>query len=757
MIGQRLSHYQIVEKLGEGGMGTVYRARDLHLDRPVAIKVLRADAVRDPERQKRFVREAKAASALNHPNIVTIYDIDQADGVAFIAMEYVEGQALDALIRRGRLELEKALHYAVQIADALAKAHSTGIIHRDLKPSNLMVTEAELVKVLDFGLAKLVEPAGSGEQDKTASAEVSEGLKTEEGIILGTVAYMAPEQALGQAVDARSDIFSFGSVLYEMVTGRRAFSGQTRLSTLTAILWDQPRAASDLVREIPAELERILARCLEKDPNRRFPHMLDVKQRLEEVRAGGKGAGRGQEAIASIAVLPFADMSPQKDQEYFCDGIAEELINALSKVEGLRVASRTSSFQFKGRAEDIREIGAKLNARLILEGSVRRAGERLRVAAQLISVADGYHLWSERYDREMKDIFAVQDDISQAVVSTLKIKLLGKVAGHLVKRSTEDLEAYDLYLRGRSYWSKWHSEGMRKAVDFFERAIARDPTFAAAHAGLGYAYAMLGYWTMSPTEVLKKAKAAALKALEIDETLAEAHLSLGWILDFCDWDWSGAERELKRALELNPASADAHNAYGVLLSATGRPREALLENKKAYELDPLSVNVNGSLGCTLYFRREYDQAIEQFQKTLELEPGHPRAYYYLGRAYIAKSMFEPAVTALQQGGDCSGRDLRILGVLGHAYVLMGKRSEAERLRDELKLVPPKPGYPSFSLFSRALVHIGLGEKEPALQCLEQLYQERSTLLHWLKVDPLFDPLRPDGRFADLLRGMGLLA
>ncbi len=765
MIGQRVSHYRIMEKVGEGGMGAVYRARDLHLDRPLAIKVLRPQAIADPERKKRFVQEAKAASALNHPNIVTIYDIDRADGIDFIAMEYVQGKTLDQLIGRKGLTIGEALKYAAELAGALATAHAAGIVHRDIKPTNIMVTDKGFIKVLDFGLAKLAEPVGSDAFSSAQTGSFEKAPRTAEGTIVGTVAYMSPEQAEGKSVDSRSDIFSFGSVLYELVSGRRAFQGETTISTLAAVLREEPKPLKEVVSDVPAELEKMIARCLRKDPNRRFHHMMDLKVALEELGAelhnlakqresGMAKESRSPETPPSIAVLPFADMSPQRDQEYFCDGITEELINALAKVEGLRVASRTSAFQFKGKAEDIGKIGSQLKVRMVLEGSVRKAGDRLRVTAQLIDVAEGYHLWSERYDREMKDVFAVQDEISQAVVNTLRIKLLGQPSAHLVKRATENLEAYDLYLRARSYQNRWHAEGMKKAVEYYGRAVTIDPMYAAAYAGMAEAYAMLAYWTMSPIEIWNQAKVVALKALEIDDTLGEAHSSLGVILSFYDWDWAAAEREFKRAIGLNPAFTHAHTFYSVYLLAVGRLDEALIEIKRAIELDPLSLDTNGSLGCAFYFRREYDEAIEQFRKTLELDPSHPRAYYYLGRAYIGKAMFEEAVAALQRGSQCSGSDLRILGVLGHAYALMDKRNEAQKLLDEFK-APSKPGFPSFSVFSRALIHIGFGENDQAFECLEQLCEERSTLLHWPKVDPLFDSLRSDPRLQDLLRRIGL--
>jgi serine/threonine protein kinase/tetratricopeptide (TPR) repeat protein len=763
MIGRTLSHYRIEENLGEGGMGTVYRARDVRLDRNVAIKVLRVDAASDPERQKRFVREAKAASALNHPNIVTIYDIDRADGNDFIAMEYIQGNTLASLIGRKGVAPCDALIFAVDIVEALAAAHAAGIVHRDIKPTNIMVNDKGRVKVLDFGLAKLTEPVSADNLGSAQTSNFREAPQTAEGTIVGTVAYMSPEQAEGKPVDSRSDIFSFGAVLYELISGRRAFQGETTVSTLAAILREEPKPLRAMISDVPSELEKIISRCLRKDPNRRFHHMVDLRVSLEEVLSDlrnlaeqGEASAReehpGAEASPSIAVLPFADMSPQKDQEYFCDGITEELINALAKVEGLRVAARTSAFQFKGKAEDIGKIGTQLKVRMVLEGSVRKAGDRLRVTAQLINVADGYHLWSERYDREMKDVFAIQDEIARAVVDTLKIKLFGEVGRQLVKRYTEDLEAYDLYLRGHYYWNKWHSEAARKGIEYFERAIGKDPNYAPAYARLAECLACLGYWGISTGEVWKKAKTAAVKALEIDDTLAEAHVSLGVISSLCDWKWSEADKEFKRAIELNPGLAGAHSWYAVHLPAVGRLDEALAEAKVALRLDPLSMLTNGGLGSTLYIRREYDQAVDQLQKTLELDPANPRVYYYLGRSYIGKAMLEDASAALQRGSQSSGGDLRLLGVLGHCYALMRRRREAEKLLDELKSRQEPSNLAPFSL---ALIYVGFGDTGEAFLWLEKALEERSGGLRYLKVDPLLDSLRPNPRFNNLVERMGL--
>ena len=445
MTGKTISHYKILDKLGEGGMGVVYKARDSHLDRFVAVKVLPPEKVVDPLRKMRFVREAKSASALNHPNIITIYDIDEQDGVDFIVMEFVDGKTLEELIGREGLAVDESLKYAVQIADALAAAHEADIIHRDLKPGNVMVTGKGLVKVLDFGLAKLTEqPVGESDNTVTFQAE------TAADAIVGTPAYMSPEQVERKPLDTRSDIFSFGVVLYEILTGRRAFRRKTVISTMTAILREEPKPVSETMKDVPLELDKIVARCLRKDRGRRSQHMADVKLALEEVQ---RPSPQRPDSRPSVAVLPFVNMNRDEESEFFCDGITEDIINALTKVEGLRVAARSTSFQFKGESPKVREVGESLGVSAVLEGSVRRVGKRLRITTELVSVADGFQMWSERYDRVMEDIFDIQDEISRAIVETLKVKLVGEQKEQIVKRYTGNIEAYNLYLKGRFYWN----------------------------------------------------------------------------------------------------------------------------------------------------------------------------------------------------------------------------------------------------------------------------------------------------------------
>jgi serine/threonine-protein kinase len=748
MLGQRLGHYTILEKLGEGGMGVVYKARDTRLGRLVALKVLRGEKVAGAA--ERFAQEARAASALNHPNIITIYDIASEGGREFIVMEYLGGRTLDQLIGGNGLPAAEALKYAVEMADALASAHGAGIIHRDLKPTNFMLTERGTIKVLDFGLAKLTQEAAWTQSTQTLRAE------TQEGTILGTVSYMSPEQAEGRKVDARSDIFAFGAVLYEMLTGRRAFQKQSQIATLVAVLREDPPAMRAVAPETPAGVEKVVERCLRKDPERRYQQASEVKLVIEELLAecwpGARPAVAAEvpSKIPAIAVLPFIDLSPGKDQEYFCDGIAEEILNELAKLEGLRVAARTSAFRFKGKAEDITEIGRQLKVSAVLEGSVRKAGDRLRITAQLINVADGYHLWSERYDRRMEDIFAIQDEISQAIVESLKVKLRPET----VKRYTPKLPAYSHYLKGRHCWNKRSEEALRHGVEHFQQAIAEDPCYAPGYAGLADCYVMLGMQGfVAPRESMPRAKAAAQKALEIDASVAEAHASLGSARAVYDWDWSGAGKEFERALALNPGYATALHWYALFYLATnGQLEGAEREIRKAQDLDPLSLPIATDLAVILIFQRRFEDAIAQLASVRELDPSFYRVPWYLGRAYAGLGKWEEALRALLEAGALSPGEGRVEGALGHAYARAGERAKACEIIDQLMA---SSGRKYVEPASVAVVYAGLEERDRAFEWLGKALEQRSGYHIWLKVDPIWDPVRGDGRLAACLEKMGV--
>ena len=543
--GSILGPYEILAELGHGGMGVVYTARDPRLDRQVAIKILPPDLTRDDTAKQRFLLEAKAASALDHPNICTIHEINETDdGQLYLVMAYYEGETLKERIERGGLAVDDALGIATQVGLGLAEAHAAGIVHRDIKPANLLIAKGGVVKILDFGLAKL---AGT------------EGV-TQTGTTVGTVAYMSPEQARGQEVDHRTDIWSLGVVLYEMLSGQPPFQGENLLALSSAIQGDQP---ATLTNE-SSSLNGVVARALHKSRPQRYQAVGDLLDELRSVTAAALPVTN--QSAPSIAVLPFADMSPGKDQDYFCEGIAEEIINALAQLERLRVVARSSAFQFKGQSLDLRDVGKRLDVTTVLEGSVRTAGNRLRVTAQLINVSDGYHLWSERYDRDLEDVFAVQDDIARTVAEKLKVKLFGDGDAPLVAPSTDNLEAYDLVLKGRYHYLRIVGSSLEKSLECFTRALAVEPTYAQAHAGIAVVHAIQAVLSVAaPHAVMRKAREAADRALSIDKTVADAHAALALVLHFYEWDWAGAEREYRRTLDLNPGDSLARFCYAILL------------------------------------------------------------------------------------------------------------------------------------------------------------------------------------------------
>ena len=736
--GTRLGQYEIASLIGGGGMGVVYKAQDTRLKRQVAIKLLPPELTRDGTAKQRFLQEAQAASALDHPNICTIHEINETpDGQLYLVMACYEGETLKQKIERGPLPITDAIDAAVQVGQGLAKAHEAGITHRDIKPANLMLTVDGTVKILDFGLAKL---AGA------------EGI-TQTGTALGTVAYMSPEQLRGEEVDPRSDIWSLGVVLYEMVAGQRPFKGEQLQAVSVGILQGQPAPLTGSRTGVPAELERVVDRALAKAVADRYQTVADLLSELRTVKraldSGATAAAGAEKSVPSIAVLPFSNMSPDPEQEYFCDGIAEELIDALARLEGLRVVARTSAFQFKGQALDVGEIGKRLKVGTVLEGSVRKAGNRLRINAQLINASDGYHLWSERYDRNMDDVFAVQDDIARSVVEKLKVKLLGEVRESVVKRQAGNLEAYHCFLKGRHHLFSRYD--VRKAVEFFEQAVNHDPSYAQAYAGLASCFNILGvFGSLPPKVAFSKAKAAVDQALRIDDRLAEAHAALAMIRFFFDWNWSEAERAFTQALELNPAGIEAHCWYGLFLALVmDRPKEGLAKVKRAQVLDPVSAYASAIAGVIFYAARRYGEAIEKFQQALEMQPSHGLALRYLTLTYSACSRHNEAVASAQRVVSLMGRAPINLGVLGAILGRAGKRDEAQAVLTELEerarqeYVSPM----SFGLF------VGeLGQMDRAFEQLEKAYEERNPFLVGLRL-PTFDNVRPDPRFQALLHRM----
>jgi TolB-like protein/Tfp pilus assembly protein PilF/predicted Ser/Thr protein kinase len=688
-------------------MGEVHKAIDTRLGRTVAIKLL-FDTHTD-----RFEREARAIAALNHPHICTLYDV----GPDYLVMEYIEGIPLE-----GPLPAKEAARMALEIAGALEAAHAEGIVHRDLKPANILVTRSG-VKLLDFGLAK-VQPAAAAEGTVT---------QTQAGTILGSAGYMSPEQVRGQPADARSDIFSFGVVLYEMLSGRRAFDRGNAVSTMAAILHTEPGPI-----EAPPELASVMARCLRKSPSERFQNMAEVITALEVPEQDP-----GPNKDSCIAVLPFANMSGDKDNEYFSDGLAEEILNALTKLPELRVVARTSAFAFRGKDQDIRGIGETLGATHVLEGSVRKAGNRVRVAAQLIGIRDGCHLWSERYDREMTDIFAIQDEISEAIVNVLKLKLARTV------RRPVTPAAFEAYLRGRYFWNKRTESDLNRSIEYFNQALALDPGYALAHAGLADAFIVLGVFGLrAPSDAYPKAKAAALRAIDFDATLAEAYDSLGHVKAALDWDLPGAEQDYKRALELNPNYPSAGRGYGYILSLMQRHEEALAQLKGARDLDPLSMSVNAFLGLVSMKARRYDQGIAASRVAVELDPNNPQGHWILARALDAANQLPEALAEAEKAASLSGGSQPYNGHLGYAYARIGDRDRALEIVRKMQELA-KTRY--ISAYYLALIYATLGEPDLALASLEKAYEERDTRL--LEVfDPAFDILRSD---QDLVRRIGL--
>ncbi len=741
--GVRIGPYEIVGALGAGGMGEVYQARDTRLGRIVALKTLPADHIADADRKRRFLLEAQAASRLNHPNIVAIYDISEENSVSFIAMEYVAGATLEHLQAGGGLPLQDAMKYAVEIADALSAAHAAGILHRDLKPANIMVTgpaggHSGRIKLLDFGLARLIGPVLPG--DETATQ------RTLPGAIMGTAAYMSPEQAEGRNLDARSDIFSFGLILYEMLSGQRAFARDTWIATLAAILRDEPRPLREIRAAVPASLERHVARCLRKDPAQRFQTMLDVKRALVEADLLTVA---GEEA-PSIAVLPFVNLSADKENEYFSDGLAEEIINALAKVPELRVIARTSAFALRGKEQDLRAIGQRLKVSTILEGSVRRAGNRIRVTAQLIKIADESHLWSERYDREMTDIFAIQDDISQAIANALEVTLAAPA------RRAANIEAFQYYLQGLYWYQRYTADSLAKARESFERALVLDPGYAPAHAGLAVFCFGLGALGIKPmTEMAPLAKSAAEKTLAIDPALSEAHSVLGLVAGAVEYDWKLAALHFQAAMAAAPVPPLVRVRYALyFLTPLRRFQEAVVQYQQALETDPLSMMVHFGLSFALYCDRRYDDAIGHAARAVDLYPDYWLVHFAMGLALSQKGSVREAIASLETTMRLSPAFTLAAGFLAALYARSGNPSRAEELMEQVMASSPAR-YVSPACF--AVYHAALGQSDRMFECLQAALDQRDPYLTRMDAEPYFEPFRSDPRYLAVLDRMNLSA
>jgi eukaryotic-like serine/threonine-protein kinase len=738
--GLRIGPYEILSALGAGGMGEVYKARDTRLDRIVALKTLPADKLSDAERKRRFLLEARAASRLNHPNIVTIHDISEEDGVCLIAMEYIAGGSLQQVNTGDGLPLKDAMKYAAEIASALCAAHSAGIVHRDLKPANILITEDGRVKLVDFGLAKWVG-------DRAPAAETAT-MDTVPGAVVGTPGYMSPEQVEGRTVDARSDIFAFGLVLYELLSGQRAFQRDSWAATLAAVLHAEPAPLRELNPSIPASLERHVARCLRKDPSERFQTMLEASRALLDTASPEDAKEDIHDKAPSIAVLPFVNLSADKENEYFGDGLAEEILNALTKVPELRVIARTSAFAFRGKEENLRTIGQRLRVGTVLQGSVRSAGHRIRVTAQLIRVADESHLWSERYDRDMTDIFAIQDEISLAIANALQVKLTAP------RRGTASIEAFQNYLKGLYWYQRYTAENLARARESFEQALVLDPGYAEAHAGLAVFFYGLGALGIKPmVEMAPLARTAAKKALAIDRTLSEAHSVLGLVVGAVDFDWKSAEQHFHAAMASDPVPPLVRVRYALyFLTPLRRFEEAVEQYRKALETDPLSMMVHFGLSFAFCCQRRFGEAIEHARRAVDLYPDYWLVHFALGLALRQSGAIPQAIDSLRTTVRLSPAFTAAAGFLAALYATSGDPGSAEKLVNELV---ERSARHHVSPACFAIYHAALGQADRMFEFLQAALAERDPYLTRMDAEPYFEPFREDPRYCELLRQMEL--
>jgi serine/threonine-protein kinase len=855
MIGQKFSHYLIIEKLGAGGMGEVYLAEDERLGRKLALKILPEQFTQDADRVRRFEQEARAASALNHPNIITIYEIGrtpiEAGGLHFIATEFIEGETLRHRLNARKLNLREALDIAVQAAGALQAAHAASIVHRDIKPENMMIRPDGYIKILDFGLAKLTEQSSTTDLEGPTKSL----LETQPGLVIGTLSYMSPEQARGQRVDGRTDIFSLGIVLYEMVTGRRPFTGETTSDMIAALLVSEPVRLTQLLPDAPPELERIVSRALAKERDARYQTARELLNDLRRVKAqldfaGGSvetdaseagtallgdlspdippvvdystnissqinppasyetniapgittaqtlplpgsqpaqvvptkplqiraanrwrwllpaliataivlAAGlvalryaRRNTAIDSVAVLPFVNETADPEAEYLSDGLGEGIINSLSQLPELSVSSQNSVLRYKGKETDAQVVGRELGVKAVLLGRIKRRGADLTVNAELVNVRDGRQIWGERFVRKISDLMAVQDEVTWHITDKLRIRLTETQKATIAKHGTQDAQAYDLYLKGRHFWNQGTPEAIGKADEYFEAAAARDPSYAVAAAGCAACHAA-GADDEPPHESMIKAKQVALQVLKADDAIVDAHLTLAQVNLRYDWNFADSEREFKRAIALNPRHPAAHHRYAEFLAFMGRHKEAMEEIWKARSIDPRSLPINGDIGRLAFYAKEYDHALDHLRKTLELDQNYAPAHSGLGQVYEQKGQTQDAILEFMRAKRLAQLDQEKLTALKKAYSQSGREAFWRESLEQLKAESGERYVPSSAI---AALHVRLGEHEKAFEALEKALKEKDGGLVELKVDPVFDPLRPHTRFGELLRRIGL--
>ncbi len=753
--GSRIGPYEVLSLLGEGGMGEVYRGRDPRLGREIAIKVLAKDASQDTEATARLEREARAIAALSHPNIVAVHDVGHENGTFYFITELLEGRTLREAIRQAAMTWRRAVEIGAEVAEGLAAAHAKSIVHRDLKPENIFLTADGRVKILDFGLAQ-TDPILT--QQDEASIPTTKWFQTDPGTVIGTLGYMSPEQLRGEAVDPSADLFSLGCILYEMVTAKRPFHRASGAATIAAILKDD-LPTNELEATAPLEFARIIEGCVEKTPSARFQSARDLALTL---RAIGSSASmpkdnllrsltkRRSKSIDSIAVLPLANDTNDANTEYLSDGITEGIINQLSQLPKLKVMARSTAFRYKNRDVDAQSVGRELRVRAVLTGRLKTIGEKLRINVELVDSVDGSQLWGETYNRELADLLTLQDEMSNEIAEKLRIKLTGAEKKKLRKQSTKSSDAYQLYLKGRFHWNKRTEESLRRGIGFFREAIESDPSYAGAYAGIADCFVtMTTNIPLPPLESMPKAKAAAARALELDEGLAEAWASMGAVRWWFDWDWSGAEQAYRRAIELNPNYATAHDGYAMMLAARGRSDDALEQIKKAADLDPLSLIIAVHAGWPHYFARNYDAAIRCFRKALELDERFIPADGWLGMALGQQRRYADAIDAFTRALEVDRVPI-LLTMLAHTHAIAGERAKALFYLDALQ-VEAKNRY--VSPYDIAVVHAGLGETKSAIEHLRLALEDRSAWMVFLNVDPRLDGLRGEQDFAEIAKAL----